>query len=79
MCTNLDKTDNFDFLGPNLLKNEFWDQNFENLSLDLESASLRYYVHQLPDKTDSFEFLGTNLDFGFWILKMDFGVRISKI
>ena len=63
----LDKTDNFDFLGPNLLKNEFWDQNFENLSLDLESASLRYYVHQFPGKTDSFEFLGTNLPKnGFW-------------
>ena len=61
MCTNLDKTDNFDFLGPNLLKNEFWGQNFENLSLDLESASLRYYVHQFSDKTDNIEFLGTNL------------------
>ena len=34
----LDKTDNFEFLGPNLPKNEFWGQNFKNLSLDLESA-----------------------------------------
>ena len=36
-------------------------QNFKNLSLDSESASLRYYVHQFSDKTDNFEFLGLNL------------------
>ena len=53
--------DNFAFVGPNLLKNEFWGRNFKNLSLDLESASLRYYVHQFLDKTDNIEFLGTNL------------------
>ena len=57
----LDKIDNFDFLGPNLHKNRFWGQNFKNLSLDLESASLRYYVHQFSDKTDNFEFFGLNL------------------
>ena len=62
-----DKTDNFEFLGPNLPKNRFWGQNFKNLSLDLESASLRYYVHQFSDKTDNFEFLGPNLPkSGFW-------------
>ena len=38
-----DKTDNFDFLGPNLPKSEFWRRNFKNLSLDLEPASLRFY------------------------------------
>ena len=56
-----DKTDNFEFLGPNLPKNGFWGRNFKNLSLDSESASLRYYVHQFSDKTDNFEFLGPNL------------------
>ena len=62
-----DKMDNFEFLGPNLPKNGFWGQNFKNLSLDLESASLRYYVHQFSDKTDNFEFLGPNLPKnGFW-------------
>ena len=59
--------DNFEFLGPNLPKNGFWGQNFKNLSLDSESASLRYYVHQFSDKTDNFEFLGPNLPKnGFW-------------
>ena len=62
-----DKTDKFEFLGPNLSKNKFWDENFKNLSLDSESASLRYYVHQFSDKTDNFEFLGPNLaKNGFW-------------
>ena len=62
-----DKTDNFEFLGPNLPKNRFWGQNFKNLSLDSESASLRYYVYQFSDKTDNFEFLDPNLPKnGFW-------------
>ena len=56
-----DKADIFDFLGPNLPKNGFWGGNFKNLSLDLESASLRYYVHQFSGKTVNFEFLGANL------------------
>ena len=65
--TSTNFKDNFEFLGPNLPKNEFWGQNFKNLSLDLESASLRYYVHQFSDKTDNFEFLGPNLPKnGFW-------------
>ena len=50
----LDKTDKFEFLGPNLPKNGFWGRNFKNLSLDLESASLRYIVHQFSDKMDNF-------------------------
>ena len=54
------KMDNFDFFDPNLPKNGFWGQNFKNLSLDLESASFRYYVHQFSDKTDNFDFLGPN-------------------
>ena len=59
--------DNFEFLGPNLPKNGFWGRHFKNLSLDLESVSLRYYEHQFSDKTDNFEFLGPNLPKnGFW-------------
>ena len=57
----LDKTDNFEFLGPNLPKNGFWGQNFKNLSLDSESASLRYYVYQFSGIRDNFEFLDPNL------------------
>ena len=68
-----DKMDNFEFLGPNLPKNEFGSQNLKNLSLDSESASLRYYDYQFLDKTDSFEFLGANLP------KNRFWVKISKI
>ena len=56
-----DKTDNFDFLGPNLPKNGFWCQIVKNLSLVLKSASLRYYVYQYSDKTDNFEYLAPNL------------------
>ena len=48
-------------------KNGFWGQNFKNLNLDLESVSLRYYVHQFSDKTDNFAFLGPNWPKnGFW-------------
>ena len=42
-------------------KNEFWGQNFKNLSLSSESKSLRYYVYQFSDKTNNFEFLASNL------------------
>ena len=63
----LDKTDNFEFLGPNLPKNGFWGQNFKSQSLDSESTSLRYYVYQFSDKMDNFEYLGPNLPKnGFW-------------
>ena len=57
----LGKTNNFDFLGPNLPKNGFWGQNLKNLSLDSESASMIYYVHQFWYKMDNFEFLAPNL------------------
>ena len=66
-CVPSDKMDNLEVLGPNLRKNGFWGQNLKNLSLDSESASLRYLVRQFSDKTDNFEFWG------------DFGVGISKI
>ena len=79
-----DKTDNFEFLGPNLPKNGFWGQNFKNLSLDLESASLRYYVYQFSDKTDNFGFSGLkfaqkwNLGSEFQKSKSAFGINISN-
>ena len=38
------KTDNVDFLGPNLPKNGFWGRNFKNLSLDSESTPPIYHV-----------------------------------
>ena len=52
---------------------ELWCRNVKNLSLDSESASLRYYVHQFSDKTDNFEFLGPNLpknEFWGWNFKI---------
>ena len=57
----LGKTDNFDFLGLNLPKNEFWGRNFKNLSPDSESALPRYDVCQFSVKTDNFDFYGPNL------------------
>ena len=67
VCLFSVKTDNFDFFGPNLPKNGFWDQNFKNLGLDSESASLGYYVYQFSDITDNFEFLDPKLPKnGFW-------------
>ena len=63
----LDKTDNFEFLDPNLPKSGFGGQNFKNLILDSESTSLSYYVHQFSDKTNNFAFLDPNLPKnGFW-------------
>ena len=67
VCQFSDKTNNFDFFGPNLSKNGFWGQNFENLSPDVESAPPRYHVRQFSDKTDNFNFFGPNLPKkGFW-------------
>ena len=61
MCQFSDKTDNFDFLGPNLPKNGFWGRIFKNLSLDSESASPRYSVSQFSVKMDNFETFGLNV------------------
>ena len=61
MCQFSDKTDKFDFLGPNLPKNGFWGPNFQNLSLDLESAPPKYHVSQFSGKRDNFKFFGLNL------------------
>ena len=60
-CQFSGKTDIFDFFGPDLPKNEFRGQNFENLSLDLKLAPPRYHFCQFSDKTDSFDFFGQNL------------------
>ena len=57
----LDKTNNSEYLGPNLPKTGCWRWNSKNLSLDSESASLRCYVHQFSNKTNNFEFLGPNV------------------
>ena len=61
MCQLSVKTDNFDFFGPNLPKNEFLGQNFKILSPDLESASPIYHVCQFLGKMDNLEFFGLNL------------------
>ena len=61
MCRFSGKTDNFDFFGPNLPRNKFWDRNFKNPSLDSESAPAKYYVDQFSIKTNNFEFFGLNL------------------
>ena len=55
------KTDNFDFFGPNLSKNEFWGWNFEILSPDSESAPPITHLSQFSGKTDNFEFFSLNL------------------
>ena len=56
-----DKTDNFEFLDPNLPKNGFWGRNFKNLSLDLEAAAPIYRVCPFSVKIDNFYFFGLNL------------------
>ena len=57
----LDKKDNFEFLRPNLPKNEFWGRNFQNQSLDSESAPPIYHACQFLVKMDNFYFFGLNL------------------
>ena len=62
MCNDFfGKMDNFDFFSPNLPKNEFWGENFKNLSPDLESAPGTYHVCQFLVKAESVEFFGLNL------------------
>ena len=79
------KQDNFDFLGANFPKNEFWGETFKNLSLDSESASLRCYVYQFSDKTDNLEFLDPNLPKNIFLgskfqkSKSGFGIDTSNI
>ena len=56
-----DKTDNIDFLGPNLPKNGFWCRNFKNLILGSESTPPLYHVCQFSVKTDNIWFSDLNL------------------
>ena len=46
---------------PKFAENEFWGQNFKNLSPDLESVPPRYSVFQFSGKIDSIDFFGPNL------------------
>ena len=55
------KTNHFDLVGPNLPKNEFWYQNFKNLSSDSELTPPRYHVCRFSVKIDNFGFFGLNL------------------
>ena len=74
------KLDNFDFFGPNLPKNEYWVQNFKNLSPDSESALPRYYAYQFSVKTDNFDFLAQispKRKLGFEIQKNNVGIIIT--
>ena len=54
MCQFSDKTDNFDFFGPNLPQSGFWGRKFKNLSPDLESAIPRYHTCQFSVKMDNY-------------------------
>ena len=61
MCRFSGKTENFDFLDPNLPKNEFCGRNFKNLSLNSELAPPNYHECQFSVKMDNFEIFGLNL------------------
>ena len=56
----LEKTSNFDFLGPNLLKNKLWKWDFKNLSQGSESAPPIYHICQFLVKMDNFDIFGLN-------------------
>ena len=78
----LDKTNNFEFLSPNLPKNEFWSRNFKNLSLDLESVSLSAPIFRQKGQLWIFglkfaqkSILGSE----FQKSKFGFGISTSKI
>ena len=55
-----DKTNNFEFFGPNLPQNGFWVRNFKNLSLYSESTPPIYHVCQFSVKMNNFWFFGLN-------------------
>ena len=54
------KTNNFEFLGPNLLKNGFWGWNFKNWSLDLVGMNTSN-LRKLPNYVQYFD---SNIDEG---------------
>ena len=55
------KTNNFEFLGPNLPKNWFWGRKFKNLILDSESTPPLYHVCQFSVRMDNIWFFDLNL------------------
>ena len=61
MCQSSGKTNNFNFLGPNLPKNGFFLPEFQKPKSDFESAPPRYHVCQFSGKADNFDFFGPNL------------------
>ena len=61
MCSFSGKTNNFDFFGPNLPKDDFWVRYLKNLSLDSETAPPRYHLCQFSVKMDNFKFFQLNL------------------
>ena len=62
------KTENFDYFGPNIPKNVFWNQNFKNLGSDSESVPPRFCTCQFLVKADNFEIF--SLNFGKLSIKM---------
>ena len=60
------------FFCPSLLKNRFWERNFENLTLDSESALPRYDVRQVSGTRIVLTFLAQICP------KNSLGVKISK-
>ena len=58
MCTNFQTKETIlNFSGLYLPKSGFGGQNFENITLDLESATFRYRVHIFRHR-NNFEILG---------------------
>ena len=69
----LDKTANFEYLGPNLPKTGYWGRNSKNLNLDSNQ-------HPWGIICTNFQTKWTTLNFWAQMYpKIDFGVGISKI
>ena len=71
MCTNFQTKETIlNFSDLYLPKSGIGGQNFENISLDLESATFRYCVH-IFRQCNNFEFLGAIFPkIGFWTRKI---------
>ena len=64
-----DKTDYFEFLGPNLPKIGFWGQNLKSLKSGFGISVLEIIFAPIfrQNRQDNFEYLGSNLPkIGFW-------------
>ena len=80
VCQFSGKTVNIEFLGSNLAKNEFWNQNLKTLSPHSELTPPRYHLFQFSGKTNSFTFsaqIFPKMDLGLEIQKTDVGISIS--